>query len=227
MAYSKSSAVLFLFCACLLCDYSGRADEPKPVKTGPRLLPGRQPNGSTLLPNQWSLRPAGKQLELGDFPVNIALHPSGKWLAALHSGWGENGITIVNLVGPKILCRVTIDQAFYGLCFSPDGRRLFASGGELEVVHSFDFDDGFVSRHRQFQIVPVTKKFIPTGLAIDPTGRTLFVAGSFGHSLCILPLAEPHKSRRIDLGPDSYPYACQVDPDGGRVFVSLWGKASV
>ena len=36
-----------------------------------------------LLPNQWSLRPAGKQLELGVFPVNIALHPSGRWLAVL------------------------------------------------------------------------------------------------------------------------------------------------
>ncbi len=28
-----------------------------------------------LLPNQWSLRPAGRQVPLGDFPVNIAMHP--------------------------------------------------------------------------------------------------------------------------------------------------------
>jgi hypothetical protein len=38
-----------------------------------RMLPGLQHDGSTLLPNQWSLRPAGKQIELGDFPVNIAV----------------------------------------------------------------------------------------------------------------------------------------------------------
>ena len=38
-------------------------------------LPGYRPDGSILLPNQWSLRPAGRQIELGDFPVNIALHP--------------------------------------------------------------------------------------------------------------------------------------------------------
>ncbi|HUA39573.1 MAG TPA: hypothetical protein VMA35_14365, partial [Candidatus Sulfopaludibacter sp.] len=32
-------------------------------------LPGLRPDGSALLPNQWSLRPAGRQVELGDFPV--------------------------------------------------------------------------------------------------------------------------------------------------------------
>ena len=37
-------------------------------------------NGSIQLPNQWSLRPAGKQLSLGDFPVNLALHPDGRYL---------------------------------------------------------------------------------------------------------------------------------------------------
>ena len=45
-----------------------------------RALPGVQPGGAILLPNQWSIRPAGKQLELGDFPVNLALHRA-------ESGW--------------------------------------------------------------------------------------------------------------------------------------------
>jgi hypothetical protein len=30
--------------------------------------PGLQPDGSMLLPNLWSLRPAGSQIELADFP---------------------------------------------------------------------------------------------------------------------------------------------------------------
>ena len=41
-------------------------------------LPGRQPDGSVLLPNQWSLRPAGAQVEMGDFPINVAVHPGGR-----------------------------------------------------------------------------------------------------------------------------------------------------
>ena len=46
-----------------------------PTPPPPRVLPGVRPDGGVQLPNQWSLRPAGKQLALGDFPVNIALHP--------------------------------------------------------------------------------------------------------------------------------------------------------
>src|SRR5690348_15224771 len=50
-------------------------------------LPGLRPDGSVLLPNQWSLRPAGTQIDLRDFPVNIAVHPDGGFVAVLHSGY--------------------------------------------------------------------------------------------------------------------------------------------
>src|SRR5437588_8882930 len=128
------------FCAALLLAAVGGAlavalpgAEPPPKPAAPkRALPGVQPDGSVRLPNQWSLRPAGKHIELGDFPVNLALHPSGQWLAALHAGYGTHEIAVIDL-NPKrqrIASRVTLDQAFYGLCFSPDGHTLFASGGE-------------------------------------------------------------------------------------------------
>ncbi len=87
------------------------------------------------LPNQWSLLPAGTQLEVGDFPVNIAIHPEGKFLAILHVGYGTHEVIVVQLDRLRIVSRVAVEQAFYGLTFSPDGRFLFASGGEFEVVH--------------------------------------------------------------------------------------------
>src|SRR2546425_5140297 len=42
-------------------------------------FPGPQPDGAVLLPNQWQLRPAGKQIVVGDFPASMALHPEGKF----------------------------------------------------------------------------------------------------------------------------------------------------
>src|SRR5262245_38786459 len=105
----------------------------------PRLLPGVQPGGEVQLPNQWSLRPAGRQIVVGDFPVNLALHPDGQWLAILHAGFGEHEVIILDLKTRKKTSRVLLDQCFVGLCFSPDGKRLFASGGEQEIVHAFDF----------------------------------------------------------------------------------------
>src|SRR3954447_12452363 len=135
-------AVLLIGCACLVAAVQ-RPNEPAPARppTATRQLPGVQASGAVLLPNQWSLQPAGRQIELGDFPVNIAVHPSGEWLAVLHAGYGEHEIHIVDVrrARPRVCSRVSLEQTFYGLIFAPDGKHLFASGGEFELVHEFAF----------------------------------------------------------------------------------------
>src|SRR5262249_4405772 len=120
-------AALWLTPALVLADAPKARDDGAPP---PRVLPGLQKTGEVRLPNQWSLRPAGRQMRLGDFPVNLALHPSGQWLAVLHAGFSDHEVMIVQLndKGPRVASRVTLDQCFYGLCFSPDGKTLFASG---------------------------------------------------------------------------------------------------
>jgi DNA-binding beta-propeller fold protein YncE len=223
-----AAVALFLASAVLRGGFSRAQDVPprKPT-TQRRELPGVQAGGSILLPNQWSLHPAGKQIPLGDFPVNLALHPEGRWLAVLHAGYGEHEVTILDLKRQKPVSRATIDQAFYGLCFSPDGRRLFASGGEDEVVHAFDFADGYLGHHEELRVAPVSDKFIVSGLAIDRAGRTLFAAGPWGGAVCILPVADPEKRATVSTGKDSYPYACLPDREGKHLYVSLWNKAAV
>lgn len=59
--------------------------------------PGKQTDGSVLLPNQWSLRPVGRQIELRDFPVNIAVHPGGRYAAVLHAGYGAHQVSVVDI----------------------------------------------------------------------------------------------------------------------------------
>src|SRR6185503_15359892 len=88
-------------------------------------LPGKQKDGSVLLPNLWSLRPVGTQIELGDFPINIAVHPSGRFAAVLHSGYGRHQIIIVDIAAARIISQQGLNQAFYGIEFSRDGKRLF------------------------------------------------------------------------------------------------------
>src|ERR1700682_5055037 len=97
-------------------------------------LPGRQPDGSVLLPNQWSLRPVGRQVEVGDFPINIAVHPRGRFAAVLHSGFSAHQVIIVDVRAGQIVSRTPVSQAFYGLEFSRDGKRLFCSGAGEEVI---------------------------------------------------------------------------------------------
>jgi DNA-binding beta-propeller fold protein YncE len=205
------------------------AEDGKQTANSKRMLPGLEPGGVVRLPNQWALHPAGKQLPLGDFPVNLVLHPSGHWLAALHAGYGTHEVAIVALQGnaQKIVCRAPVDQAFYGLCFAADGKTLFASGGEQEVVHAWDFDDGLLAHHRVLRIAGQSKRFVPSGLALDAEGKHLFATGLWGHAVNIAPLDAPDKLRTVKLEKDSYPYTCLPEPGGKRLFVSLWGKSSV
>src|SRR6266496_33199 len=84
-------------------------------------VPGIQADGAVRLPNQWLLRPAGKQFLVGDFPVNIALHPAGKFAAVLHCGNGPQEIIVLEIPGGRPISRAGLDEAFYGITFSRDG----------------------------------------------------------------------------------------------------------
>src|SRR5262249_57429758 len=147
----RCSLTAILWSLLLAVPCAGR--QPPGPKTVP-VLPGVTAEGAILQHNQWSLRPAGKHLELGDFPVNAALHPAGHWLAVLHAGYGTHEVVIVDLDAgrQKIVSRVTLPQTFQGLCFAPDGSRLFASGGEFDVVHAFDFKDGYLSNRQRLPV---------------------------------------------------------------------------
>jgi len=140
---------LLVFLACLATLAVAQKPQPSPppadnaevpaAAKAPPELPGVKTGGRILLPTQWSLKPAGKQVKLGDFPVNIQLHPKLPYAAILHTGYGEHEIVIVDLKEDKVVSRASIPQAFYGLTFSPSGDHVYCSGGEYEVVHGFRF----------------------------------------------------------------------------------------
>src|SRR5262245_47147120 len=144
-------------------------------------LPGLTPAGGVLLPNGWTLRPAGRQLALGHFPVNLAVHPTGEWSIALHAGMTDHELVVIHNADRKIASRVSLPQTFYGVCFTPDGSRVFASGAEFEVVHSFKFENGLLSDAQQIRVADEKDTFIPGGLSVAADGSAMYVAGTFGH----------------------------------------------
>src|SRR3954453_15861689 len=134
MDWQKSGPVMRLVCISLCLLLFGCARSPRPVladresaitlpaespnNRSAQVWPGKKRDGFMLLPNQWSLRPAGRQIELRDFPVNIAVHPQGRFVAILHSGYSVNVVTVVDLSSEKIVSHANIEQSFYGLEFS-------------------------------------------------------------------------------------------------------------
>ncbi len=168
-----------------------------------RVLPGLQKDGFMQLPNQWKLNPAGTHLEVGDLPTNIQIHPTGQFAAVLHCGWKEHEVHILDLNSKKrkIVCRVTMEQAFYGLTWSPDGKQIYASGGEFDLVHIWDFDKGLLHNHRTVDVagVPGVKRVVPAGLALDAAGKELFACALWADAIIRVPLDNPGNKVVIPL----------------------------
>ncbi len=220
--------------------------------------PGTKSDGSVLLPNGWSLRPTGRHLPLGDFPVNIALHPNGRFAAILHSGNSEHEIIVADVTTLRIVSRAPIQESFYGITFSRDGSILFCSGAGDEVIHRFLFNDGYVSDHTTIAIRDPKERGIPSGLAVSTYAKRIYVANVWGHRVSeirgtnvqdiilgtnstlatIAPGApvDPEVqaiTKRAEVLLDKsdpnapFPYACLLDENRARLYVSLWGQASV
>lgn len=207
--------------------FSQAAEET--TKAQGKSLPGLQISGEVKLPNGWTLKPAGKQIPLGDFPVNIALHPSGKHLAILHAGYGPHEIIVLETekAGANIVSRTILKQTFAGICFSPDGKKLFASGAEFANVLSFEFQKGSLVPAGEIQIAPKASSFITSGLAVDSQGKTIIAAGCWGHAVAIAPMEGKGKGSVIDMGKDSYPFAILPVAGKNQALVSLWGGSAV
>jgi DNA-binding beta-propeller fold protein YncE len=167
--------------------------------------PGRQADGSVLLPNMWSLRPAGQQVELGDFPVNIAVHPHGEFAAVLHAGYGKHEIVVVNLSSGQIASRTPVNEAFYGLEFSRDGAQLFCSGAGDETIHIFKFRDGQLGEPREITIRDKKQRGVPCGLVVDSKAQRLFVANVVGHRVTEIDFVPELMIKDIALAPDAAP----------------------
>ncbi len=156
---------------------------PEPDQPVANRLPGPQPDGSVLLPNQWSLRPVGAQVELGDCPVNIAVHPGGAYAAVLHAGDSRHEIIVVDLSRQQVVSRTSLPETFYGLQFAEDGRHLYGSGAGDEVIHEFAFAAGQLSDQREIRLRDASACGVPSGLAVDQKRHALFAANLWAQTI--------------------------------------------
>lgn len=163
--------------------------------------PGRKADGSVLLPNRWSLLPAGTQIDVADLPVNIAVHPEGRFAAVLHCGYSAHEIHVIDIAKAAVVQRVKVDEAFYGIEFAESGRRLYASGAGNEVVRVFDFErsSGALGAEQRIALRDVKERGIPAGLALSANADSLYVANVLGQNVARVDLSNP-SAPVVDIG---------------------------
>src|SRR5262249_57078029 len=68
-----------------------------------------------LLPNGWTITPAGKQLVLPDMALNILPLADGKHALVACSGYNQHQVALAELAGPAVVDTARVSQSWVGL----------------------------------------------------------------------------------------------------------------
>ena len=200
----------------------------------PPRWPGPLGGGRTLLPNGWTIAPAGTHRFVGDLPLNLVLTPDGRYAVITNNGWSAPSLTMVDLELGLVTSRVPVDHAWYGLAWHPDGRRLYSSGGGENTVYEFRYERGTLTRSGVISLGrpeagPGARRGYPEGfvggLSISPDGARLYTVQVLGQAFTVVDLEKGAVLRRVDL--EAEPYTSVLSRDGSTLYVSLWGGAKV
>lgn len=206
---------LFIFCAVLFAAQTFAqtpTDNPKAKQV--------------LLPNGWSLSPAGRSLPLGDLPLNIQISPNHQYLAVTNNGQSTQSIQLIDPKAEKILDEKPIGASWYGLTFSANSKKLYVSGGNDNIILVYPIVKNKLLNADTLSLGKKwPNKISPTGIAVDDQSQLLYTVTKENNSLYIVNLKNKSILKQIDLGAEAYD--CLLSPDEKTLYISLWGADEV
>jgi len=177
---------------------------------------------AVTLPNGWKLTPAGKLLPLGDLPLNIAISPSGKLAAITNNGESDQTIQLVDIGREVILDSIIIRKAWLGLTFSDDGKYLYASGGNDNIIVRYAVLNNRLSVDDSISIGKAWPEEISVaGIALDDARNRMYVVTKENNSLYVL---DTRSKKVVSKHPlDGEGYTCLLSPNHKVLYISCWG----
>jgi DNA-binding beta-propeller fold protein YncE len=174
------------------------------------------------LPNGWKLSPVGKMLPLGDLPLNVAVHPSGKMLAVTNNGQSIQSIQLFDAAKMQLLDSVTIGKSWLGLTFSNDGKYLYASGGNDNWIIRYQLKNNKLLAFDTLVIgKPWPEKISIAGIAVDDKQQMLYTVTKENNLLYVYDLKQKKVQKQIPLGGEGY--TCLLSNDGKMLYITCWG----
>ena len=190
------------------------------------VLAQRKENKKVLLPNGWTLSPAGRSLPLGDLPLNIAVSRSKTLMAVTNNGQSVQSLQLINPVTEKVLDNVVVDKAWYGLKFSADEKYLYASGGNDNWILKYVVSNNKLLLKDSIKLGDKwPNKISPAGIEIDDAAQRMYVVTKDNNSLYILNLSSKKIVYQLQL--EDAAYSCLLSNNKKELYISLWGNKKI
>ncbi len=191
------------------------------------VLPGTTAEGRMRLPNGWYITPAGKQIEVGDAPLNFDIDPDGNYAVVTNNGEGDQTVCIVDLKKGVATQSIPVGKSWLGIKFYNGGKNFALSGGNDNCILLYSFDRGKAALADSI----VVGKAWPNegiwmgGIDIDEAAHLLYVTGKYDSTFYCFDLATKELRKKVKL--PGMPYTCLVSKKHPQVYLSLWSSSSV
>src|SRR5260221_1430969 len=181
----------------------------------PRLVPGSLPDGSTLLPSGWRIRPAGRAVPVGTLPLNLTTLSDGSVIVT-NGGYGENGLMRIDPVRAQVVWRVPLPAAWLGLARTGRDWRdtVWASGGTTNRVYRFAWQGGASWIRDSVALADSGAKLYTAGLALLPRQALVAVVGNLSDSVYFIDPTTLERRGAVAVG--HLPY--RAVPGGGKPY---------
>jgi len=189
-----------------------------------RLVPGSLPDGSTLLPSGWRIRPAGRVVPVGTLPLNLVTLSDGSVIVT-NDGYGENSVMRIDPVRARVVWNVTLPAAWLGLARTGRDWRdtVWASGGATNRVYRFAWQGGASWIRDSVALADSGAKLFTAGLALLQRQGLVAVVGNLSDSVYFIDAATLERRGVVAVG--HRPYTAVAN--GSTLYVSNWGDSTL
>ena len=175
---------------------------------------------SADLTNGWKLSPLGRRISLGDLPIHMVIDPTGKYAVVSNAGQSDQSLMVIDLASEKVVDSIPVKMTFYGMAFNKLGTELYSSGGNMNYVGHYGFNQGKLKWIDSIGIKEAwPEKVSPTGMVMGEDGQSLFFATKEDSNLYQLNVMNGVVMGKWHLPSEGY---CVLNDRLGRIYVSHW-----
>ena len=197
---------------------------------------GPAPDGTAYTPVGNKVTPAGDQTDLGNLPLNAALHPDGRHLLVTNNGQGVQSLQLIDTDASEAASKVvqtlpfpSPESLYIGLAWSPDGKTAYASAAANSKIRVLSFADGKLTEAAPILLPTKTPegvavRLFPAGLDVTPDGKKVVVADQLGNAVTVAETATG-QSQTVAVG--HRPVWVTLSKGGHTAYVSNQGANSV